>query len=1549
VSRAAERFQELSPVKQALLTIEQLQAKLDRLEREQTEPIAIIGMGCRFPGGSDTPETFWQQLRDGVDAITAVPEDRWDLAAYYDPHPDTPGKMYTRYGGFLEQIDGFDPQFFGIAPREARSMSPQQRLLLEVTWETLEHANQAPDRLFGSSTGVFVGMSSFDYTTLPARVPDTQSHIDAYMITGNALSVAAGRLSYTLGLTGPSMVIDTACASSLVAVHQACQSLRQRVCDLALAGGVHLMLTPEITIALCRLKALAPDGRCKTFDARADGFARAEGCGMIALKRLSDAVADEDRILALIRGSAVNQDGASGGLTVPSGAAQQAVIQQALEHARVEPSQISYIETHGTGTPLGDPIEVAALECMARGRPRHDPLLIGSLKTNIGHLEGAAGIAGLIKVVLSLQHEEIPPHLHFERPNPHIPWDELPVVVPTERRPWPRGEQPRRAGVSAFGFSGTNVHVVLEEAPAIVSPPAQDKRPVHLLALSAKTPEALRQLARRYEQHLVAKPGLDVGDMCFSANTGRSHFTRRLSVVAAASDTLREKLAAWLNGKAFVGVCEDQVHGIEEPRVAFLFTGQGSQYTGMGRQLYQAHPAFRQTLDHCDDILRPYLRQPLLSVLYPEAREGSPLDETAYTQPALFALEYALAELWKSWGIEPAVVMGHSVGEYVAACVAGVFSLEDALKLTVERGRLMQSLPEDGGMAAVFADEKQVTAACQPYAKEIAIAAMNGPQHMVISGTRQAVRAVCAALRTAGIESADLQVTRAFHSPLMEPIVGLYEPIASQVTYCRPHLDIISNVTGQLITDAIATPAYWVRHVREPVQFATGMATLYQLLGAYSREPGPVALVEVGPKPTLLGMARNCLPDSLEAYRRASLLWLPSLRQGQSDWQQLLQSLGALYVSGVQVDWHSVDRHYPRQRLALPTYPFQRQTYRMATSRSAQAETAADSQNRPRTPLINLLDQGEIQPLIEQLERAHAFSEAEKQLLPKLLDALVHQHQKQVTEASVPHGSYEVKRRPNHLCTPGEIRQRLVPQLTAGLAEPGIQLHGELLPRLEALSVTYVLSALQQMGWEFQLFQRFTTASMAELLGVQSQHQRLLGRLLEMLAEEGILRRRDETWEVAVVPGRQDPLKQMQSLCAQYPAVPVELTLLERAGSSLTQVLRGECHALQVLFPEEDLATATHLYQDSLAAKLMNPLVQSAVVAALERWPQERSVHMLEIGAGTGGTTSFILPYLPAQQTDYLFTDVSPLFLQHAQEKFRDYHFVRYQLLDIDQAPGKQGFASHQYDLIVAANVLHATEDLSRTLWHVQRLLASGGILVLLEATASRRWIDLFAGGLEGWWKFTDVDVRPSHPLLSAQGWQQLLEANGFQEVVSLDPAEFGYDACAQAVMVAQAVETREDEALPEPQNGRILVDTQHAPMTAPFDLLHQGDATSLDDQHAVLIAYLREQVAMALGMPASQLDVHLPLNITGLDSLMATGMCNRLKAKLGVDIPVATCLEGLNVIELAAEVSARLAATQSTLPADVEPGFSNLKHLSDAEVETRLLSLLSEEEGREL
>ncbi|MEZ4727506.1 MAG: type I polyketide synthase [Caldilineaceae bacterium] len=955
-----------------LAALREARTKIEALEQRQHEPIAVVGMGCRFPGNVNTPEEFWRLLQDGVDAIREVPPDRWDVDAYYDPDPEAHGKMYTRQGGFLEQVDHFDASFFGLSPREVVSMDPQQRLLLEVSWEAFEHANLAPTTLFDSATGVFVGICGSDYGALLTDEELAYTQHGIYALTGNALSVAAGRIAYTLGLTGPCVAIDTACSSSLVAVHQACHSLRQRECTVALAGGVHIMLRPDTAVAFSRGRALSPDGRCKAFDAGANGYTRSEGCGMVVLKRLSTAQADGDPILAVIRGSMINQDGRSSGLTVPSGPSQQRVIRQALANAKVDPAQVGYIEAHGTGTSLGDPIEIGAINAVFSGRA--EPLWVGSAKTNLGHLEAAAGIAGLMKVILAMQYGEIPRHLHFHQPNPYIDWDGSPVRIPVAPTPWPvLGAEGRRiAGVSSFGFSGTNAHVVVEgvtgtQSPAASQGQAAEQPTAHLLPLAAKSEEALRALAQRYTDLLQAKPTLDLANLCAAAQVGRSHFDYRVGVVATSVAQLQERLTAFQQGATPTGV----VHGRMNSRaadapIAFLFTGQGAQYVNMGRDLYATQPLFRQIIDQCDELLRPYLPQSLVRVLYPteegktEARggeagagDGGLLDQMLYAQPAVFAVEYALAKLWQSWGIQPTVVIGHSLGEFAAACFAGVFSLADGLKLVAARGRLLQSLPPMGEMVSVIATEAEMQALLTAH-PAVAIGAINAPTSIVLSGYRTALQPVIAQLHAQGKKHKPLNIPIAAHSPQTEAILDDFAQVARSITLAPPTLSLVSSMTGQGVTQEVTDPTYWRRHLRQPVRFADGMQTL--------QAHGCRIFMEIGPQATLLSMAMQCWDaqqwtkpslaapeeEPQAAAEAGQPAWLASLHPARGDWQQMLESLGGLYVNSVPIDWAGFEgAPQARRKLVLPTYPFQRQRYWVDTTSKAVPSKVDSTAVRP--------------------------------------------------------------------------------------------------------------------------------------------------------------------------------------------------------------------------------------------------------------------------------------------------------------------------------------------------------------------------------------------------------------------------------------------------------------------------------------------------------------------------------------------------------------------------------------------------------------------------
>ena len=1577
-------------IKGALLKIDALQTKLKICETEKTEAIAIVGMGCRFPGGADSPEAFWQLLNDGRDAITEVPPERCDINAYYDADADAPGKMNTRYGGFIKHVEAFDPGFFGISPREAVSMDPQQRLLLEVAWEALEHANIPPHSLYGTAAGVFIGIIGQDYAQR-LFAPEHLKQIDAYVGTGASLGVAAGRLSYTLGLTGPSFSLDTACSSSLVTLHLACESLRRKECNLALTGGVNLILEPGLSINFSKARMMAPDGRCKTFDGAADGYVRGEGCGILVLKRLSDAVAAGDTILALVRGSAVNQDGPSGGLTVPRGPSQEQVIRQALNNAGIAPDAVSYVEAHGTGTALGDPIELGSLD-QVFSPGRANPLYLGSVKTNVGHLEAAAGVAGIIKLVLALQHQCLPAHLHCGQPTPRFPWATQPLRVVRERQAWLRGSQPRIAGTSSFGFSGTNAHIVIEEAPQTLPALPLKESPPQLLTLSARSEAALNALACRYRDHLLAHPDIAPADLCGTAATGRSPFPYRWAITGASTAEFVDSLEGFIDGKT----AADKV--TETPALAFLFSGQGAQYPGMGQQLYQSQPVFRNTIDRCAEILRPLCAIGLNELLFTVAAEC--LDQTCYTQPALFCLEYALAELWQSQGVQPNAVLGHSVGEYVAACVAGVFSLEDAIKLLVARASLMQALATGGAMAAVFTSEARVAQALVGYSDTLSIAAVNSAENIVISGEATALSQVLDALQAEAIGHRRLKVSHAFHSPLMEPMLAEFATIAAQIHYQPPALPLISNLTGLPVGDEIATPGYWVEHIRKPVRFADSITTL--------KNQQFRLFLEIGPKPVLLGM----IPDSI---------LIPSLRQQVADHRQYLNALGELFMQGIAIDWNAV---YPRQSwqpLHLPTYPFQRQRFWIDSAPSANKRIS-----RVKHPLLGqrlsmpampngevryeqtLNDKGYIQdhrvfqqsvlpaaayiemalaaasngthlPCLEDItiQQALVFSanqdktvqlvltqvtqqtgrfeiyslsdnEPEQwtlhvagniatipsavplavdmkairaefkeemsiehfyrqcrqrgidygpdfqalqnlwhsegkalgsiRLPERLTTEIAHYHIHpvlldacfQVLIASLPESSatwlpmgfehlqlyqspgdrlwcralihkttgqailqadlllfdnqgeiigviekfkarpadpanllpgksdpetwlYGVDWQAQGLCSPRAnaallaspttLGGALNASMTAWIQQSQLEEYGVGLDELDKLCVDYVLAAFMDMGNVFHPYHVFSSLEIATRLDIVPVHQHFLERTLEMLAEAGILQRIATGWKVLHTPPIVNPQQTAKNLRSRYPQIELELGMTERCGSALAPVLQGQCDPLQeLLFPGGDGSALAALYRDPPGAQAVGAVFRLALSSALDRLPQRCGVRILEIGAGTGGASSFLLPHLSAQRTEYIFTDISPAFTLQAQTTFAQYPFIQYQTLDIEKDPQAQGFKLHDYDIVIASNVLHATENLAQTLKHTRSLLAPGGLLLLLEGTAPQNWIDIIFGMTSGWWRFSDKQLRPSHPLLPGQAWCDVLQASGFQQATSIDCTPIH-----QSIIIAQA------------------------------------------------------------------------------------------------------------------------------------------------------------------
>ena len=862
----------------------------------QLEPIAIIGIGCRFPG-ADNPQTFWSMIRDGVDGVSEIPKSRWDADSYYDRDKSKPGKANTRWGGFLEDIDRFDPQFFGIAPKEAVTMDPQQRLLLEVAWETLEDAGQIPEDLKGSKTGVFIGIGTHDYSIMMWQQPVSEP----YATTGTGNCIAANRISYLFDLKGPSLAVDTACSSSLVAVHLACQSLWTGESDLALAGGVNMLLLPTIMVGFSKGGFMSGDGRCKSFDDRADGYVRGEGAGLVLLKPLSQAQAEGDDIYGVILSSAVNQDGLSNGMAAPNPVAQEAVLRDAYSRIDLDPSEVSYVEAHGTGTKVGDPIEAKALGAvLGKNRQPGNNCRIGSVKTNIGHTETAAGIAGIIKVALALKHQQIPPSLHFQIPNKAIAFQDLNLEVVTELTPWQ--DKLKIAGVNSFGFGGTNAHIVMGNVETGRQGDRETGR--QLLTVSAKNKSALQELARDYLD-FIQNTDRTLAAICAASQKRRTHFNHRLTCISKTTQQLEKQLTAFISGEEIAGLRSSINNGSK--KICWLFTGQGSQYVGMGQQLYETQPVFREALDRCAEILTAYLDKPLLEILF----ESSEIKRTIYTQPAIFSLEYALAQLWLSWGVKPDYVAGHSIGEYVAACVAKVFSLEDGLKLVAIRGKLMAELPASGGMLAIFSSQEKVTELIADEL-EVNIAAINNSQNVVIAGKSDTLTIIADKLTRLDIPSTLLEVSHAFHSPLMKPMLADFQKVAETITYNPPKISLVSNVTAQLAAENITDPTYWVKHIIQPVKFAESFQFLLQ-------ERVDIFL-EIGAKPILSSISKSIATNTYNP------VILPSLSHKQEDRQVILNSVAQLYHQGIDLDWRAFSR-VSTSRIKLPTYPFQRQRY----------------------------------------------------------------------------------------------------------------------------------------------------------------------------------------------------------------------------------------------------------------------------------------------------------------------------------------------------------------------------------------------------------------------------------------------------------------------------------------------------------------------------------------------------------------------------------------------------------------------------------------------
>lgn len=1551
------------------------------------EPIAIVGIGCRFPG-AEGPRAFLELLRDNVDAIGDVPEERWDAQAIFHPERDVPGKTYARRGGFLRDVDRFDAQFFGISPREAASMDPQIRVMLEVAAEAFDDAgfDRARD---AAKTGVFVGISGSDYQDVLLA---DRTAIDGYAVTGTAMSIAANRISHAFDLHGPSLAVDTACSSSLVAVHLACASLRTGETDVALAGGVCLLLRPEVTIAFSKGFMLSPEGRCKAFDAAGDGFVRGEGAGVVVLKRLRDALRDGDAIYALVLATNVNQDGNTPtGIAVPNAEAQKRSLRDAYAKAGVPTSEVRYVEAHGPGTPVGDPIEASALgEVLGRGRAAGDELVIGSVKTNIGHLEPAAGIAGLIKTALALSNEILFANLHFQTPNPKIDFDALRLRVAIENEPWPVAPGCLRvAGVNSFGFGGTNAHVVLggveladrDRGRAFDRASAAERGEgrVRPLPLSARSEEGLRAEARRMSAWLEGvgrHAALD--DVCYTASARREHHEHRLAVAGATQGALARELARWADGEA----APDVVAGRARPRrVGFVFCGMGSHWWGMARELLDGQPAFRAAIEACDAAMRPLVPWSLVEELS-RGEADSRLARFDVAQPAMFAVQCGLVAMWRSLGVEPDAIVGHSVGEAAAAYAAGALSLEDAVRVVVERSRLQVTTQGKGRLLAVALSEPDVAPYLRGHEDVASVAAVNGPSSVTLAGDPAALASIAAALEAAGVFARFLRADVPAHSPFMEPLRGPLVEALAGIAPRDARVPLTSTVTGARVDGSELDPAYWGANFRQPVRFDRAVRAML--------DDGIDLFLEISPHPVLAQAIAECA-----AERGVDVTTLASLRRAEPELPQVARTLGGLYVAGATIAWPTSGRV-----VSLPTRAWQRERHwkEPEVSRAARhpKRSAPLLGTRALGPSAtwqvsiephafrymydHCVQGGVIWPAAGFVEMAleALFEERGASVVclrdVALLRAMVtpatsivtaqvgldgrggfsvHSRTADATDWTL-HATGRaavgttgaggrvdlaaVSRRCPDAMSPDDFYAKLermgdqfgpafrsVQELRMGTREclaritmpadlegtPGIQLHpvlldgcfqtivanlprdaeGSALPiRIRELRVLGTMPAgpvfaharlvrldddgfegdvlvtsasgerlVEVRGFEFQSLApaaRATSRSplfagaweLAEATDAPAPWRALAGAARELTrAAKDVARAegRDRHYvrarpaldalatayaaealealgdgasvlpkycrlvgrmraSVAARPAARMPAsEQHAALVASLPDYAAELALLGRAGPALAAVLRGDEDPLGVIFAEGSTSELEHLYSTAPTAYVYGRILADALPRLLDAGAS-RGLSVLEVGAGTAGTSVHLLESFGANVTEYALTDVSSAFLTRAKERFAAYPFVRTDELDLERDPLAQGFAEGAYDLVVAADVVHATRDVKKTLAQLDRMLRPGGLLAMIELTCAPFWPDVTFGLLDGWWAFTDTDLRADHALLRVDRWTELLADAGFEVVALGDHPEI--EASEQAVLLARKAERPVVSDVPARLEGDFVV-----------------------------------------------------------------------------------------------------------------------------------------------
>jgi 1-acyl-sn-glycerol-3-phosphate acyltransferase len=1531
------------------------------------EDIAIVGIGCRFPGGANSPEAFWRLLEKGFNAITDAPQSRPEFLDLFDADPKKPGRTYTRRGGFLEHIDQFDAQFFGISPREAAHIDPQHRLLLELVWEACEDAGIPPPALAGTRTGVFMGVSSHDYGGIQ-MYPQFRADIDMHTNSGSATSITANRISYLYDFRGPSVAVDTACSSALTALHFACQSLRTGDCDAAMAGGVQLLVTPETTIGFCKASMLSRDSECRAFDAEANGYVRSEGAGVVLLKPLSAARAAGDPIYAIIRATAINQDGHTNGMTVPSAVAQQAMIEDALAKAGVCARDVQYIEAHGTGTPIGDPIEAAAIGAvMGRDRGENEFCAIGSVKTNIGHLEASSGVAGLIKVALSLSKRKIPASLHFSKAPASIDLQAHRLRVVTKLEPWPEPDKVPIAGVNSFGFGGANAHVVLQGAEAVVRGLATEAAIPRLLTLSAKSPEALKALAFAYSDLLYALPDEEASlrDICYTAAERRAHQDCRLTVVAIRKEDFATHLLDFTSGATNASVLAGRVAPGGPQKLAFVFSGMGPQWWGMGRQLLASEPVFRRKMEACDAVLRPHSGWSLLDEFAKDeatSRVASP--ELAHLTN--FAIQVSLADLWASWGIVPDAVMGHSGGAMAAAYVAGIYELEDAVLLAYHRSRLTGRPSNAGRMLAVGAPYADIAPLLAGSEGLVAMSAVNGPASITLTGDGDTLERICAALQEKQIFARMLAVTIAYHSHVMDKIKDEFLAAISGLKGRRARIPFVSDLTGTWASGEECDAQYWWHAVREPVLFRDAIHTM---MGADLSN-----FVEVGPHPVLVASVLECMKE-----KGVKGVALPSIRRAEDERAVILRSLGSLHTLGHAVSWAAL-REEGSSVTALPHYPWQRSRHWFEPSAKASTWSGAGAHKAGEQPLLgtrlqcarpvweNLAGTGEtaylhehfvqgapVYPGAAYVEMALEWSQTTGEETGTVVrdvefmkPLLIHPEGATVIQFArdADSGRFEVfsptgdgamwichargsvaqtKSAERPRIDLDAVRERIsqvvdvdafyatmsdrnlvygpsfrgIRELWAlngeavGLIEfesagdlagycvhpglldsafqvlvgavdsnPGSLFEGQLyipgnikefhfhapfgarfwsiasVTKMADSSISCDIQIVSDDGsvyaeikgftarlvdragaarrdsidqwlydyrWEPAALEVGSGVTQAEVLGhlpvgaelnaaiaradalsVETgwhlYYDKVQDRLNELAAayiaeaalpqlkvaagswRESLARQASENLQRVGAAPRASAAALAEALLRDFPGHRLDVELLGRCGSRLADVVSGRADGRDVLFTGDGFGFLEKFYQDGPAQAFYSVVAADLIADFARSFDGKRPMRVLEVGAGTGGTTSVVLPRLDAGNTSYVFSDVSQVFLDRARAKFvGDYPFVSTRMFDVTADAAAQGFEGGQYDLIVAANVIHATPEVKPCVERLHGLLAPGGALMLMEITHHPYWLDIVFGLLDGWWKFEDRERRPQHPLMTGPQWQRLLEECSFE------------------------------------------------------------------------------------------------------------------------------------------------------------------------------------------